>query len=196
MAARFSRRNEVFLNIPYDKSYEKLFVGLTAALLSVGCFPRLTFQVPDGGQGRLARIFRLLKSCRISIHELSSLGRPARFNMPFELGLACAIRQRQRHDFVVLERQPHRLDIHLSDLRGIDPKIHYGTVRGAICAVLEVLGRRSANMDTARVMKVYRRLMRYVPSLKRRHGRVDLYGARIYAELVALSLETAAEFGL
>jgi hypothetical protein len=136
---------QVFLNVPYSKSYERTLLALTAALVAVGRFPRLTFQLPDGGQGRLQRIFALLRSCRVSIHDLSSVGLPVRFNMPFELGLACALKeQTNQHDFLVLDSREHRLDRHLSDLKGVDAKIHHGTVRGAICAILESLTNRRA----------------------------------------------------
>lgn len=198
MPGRRSKAEErVFLNVPYDQSYERILVALTAALVALGRVPQLTFQIPDSGQGRLPRIFRLLKSCRVSIHDLSAVGLPVRFNMPFELGLACAIKQQtSRHDFLVLERKSHRVDRHLSDLRGIDPKIHGGTVNGAICAVLEVLERPGGNPSTQEVMRLYRRMMRYVPVLKTRHGRRDLYGTRVYGELVALGWESAAELHL
>jgi hypothetical protein len=187
----------VFLNVPYDRSYEKILVALTAALVALGRVPALTFQIPDGGQGRLARIFRLLKSCRVSIHDLSAVGLPVRFNMPFELGLACAIKEQSgRHDFLVLERKSHRVDRHLSDLRGVDPKIHRGTVEGAICAVLEVLERPGGNPSTAEVLQLHRRMMRFVPALKTRHGRTDLYGTRVYGELVALGWDAAAHLGI
>ena len=44
---------QVFLNVPYNRSYERTLVALTAALVAVGRVPRLTFQIPDVGQGRL-----------------------------------------------------------------------------------------------------------------------------------------------
>lgn len=183
---------QVFLNVPYDQSYEKILIALTAALVALGRVPRLTFEIPDGGQGRLPRIFTLLRSCRVSVHDLSAVGCPVRFNMPFELGLACALKtQGARHDFLVLERRSHRVDRHLSDLRGIDPKIHGGTARGAIGVILDVLERSGPNPTTTDVMKLYRRMHRYVPELKRRHARDDLYGRRIYGELVAMGYESS-----
>lgn len=86
-------REQVFLNVPYSPSYERTLLALTAALVAIGRVPRLTFQLPDGGQGRLQRIFALLRSCRVSLHDLSAVGLPVRFNMPFELGLACALKE-------------------------------------------------------------------------------------------------------
>jgi len=187
----------VFLNVPYSPSYERMLVALTAALVAVGAMPRLTFQVPDGGEGRLNRIYNLLRSCRISIHDLSSVGLPVRFNMPFELGMAYAIKaESDRHDFLVLEKKAYRLDRHLSDLRGVDPKIHHGTTRGAISAVLEVLERRGGNPPASEVMRLHRWMMRRVPALKAIHGNRDLFSTRVYGELVTLGREWARAMNL
>jgi len=194
---RGSGPTRVFLNVPYNRSYERMLVALTAALVAVGRVPKLTFQIPDGGQGRLRRIFALLKSCRVSIHDLSAVGMPVRFNMPFELGLACAIKQQSgNHNFLILERKPHRLHHHLSDVGGIDPKIHHGTARGAISAVLEVLNKPGGNPSTAEVMKLYRRMMKVVPDLKAQHGNRDLFSTRVYGELVTSCWVAVREMGL
>src|SRR2546421_6737362 len=82
----------VFINAPFDPSYESLFVTLVGALVFLGQEPHCVLEVPEKGEGRLARIFDLMHSCRLSIHDLSRVGTPARFNMPFELGLACALK--------------------------------------------------------------------------------------------------------
>lgn len=180
-------QRQVFLNVPYSRSYEKMLVALTAALVAVGRVPQLTFQIPDGGEGRLRRILALLKSCDVSIHDLSAVGLPVRFNMPFELGLAYAIKLTGgRHDLLVLEKKAHRLDRHLSDLRGIDPMIHRGTVQGAICAVLEVLDKPHGSPTASEVMKLYRLMRSHVPVLKQRHRNKSLFSTRVYGELVAL----------
>lgn len=174
-----------------------MLVALTAALVVLRRIPCLTFEIPDGGQGRLQRIFDLLKSCRVSIHDLSAVGQPVRFNMPFELGLACVIKeQSDQHDFLILERKPHRLHRHLSDVGGIDPKIHHGTANGAICALLEVLERPEGNPSTAQVMKLYRRMLKLVPALKAQHGNRDLFSMRVYGELVTLGWVAAGEMRL
>ena len=187
----------VFLNVPYDASYEKVLVAITAALIALGRDPQLTFQMPDGGQGRLRRIFDLLKSCPVSIHDLSAVGLPVRFNMPFELGLACALKeQTNSHDFLVLERKRHRLDRSLSDLKGIDPKIHGGSARSAISAILEVLERPSGNPNAKQVWQLYLRLRRILPALKNQHGRNSLFGSRVYGDLVSLGWIEALSLGL
>lgn len=190
-------RRQVFLNIPYSASYERIFVALTVALVALGRIPRLTFEVAEGGQGRLSRIFSLLKTCPVSIHDLSCVGRPARFNMPFELGLACAIREQTgRHDFLVLEKRDHRLDRTLSDLKAIDPKVHHGKPTEAISAVLDVLERAGGNPAVDEVHRLYRRVIRLVPALKKQHHCDSLFGSRIYQALVTLIRVLAEKRGL
>jgi hypothetical protein len=87
------RRRSVFLNIPFDTSYEPLFIALISALVAIGRTPRCVLEVPEQGEGRLRRIFDLIRRCHVSVHDLSRVGLPVRFNMPFELGLAFALRR-------------------------------------------------------------------------------------------------------
>jgi hypothetical protein len=117
--------------------------------------------------------------------------------MPFELGLACAIKEQSgQHDFLILEKRPFRLHRNLSDVGGIDPKIHRGTVSGTIGVILEVLERPGGNPSAADVMKLYRRMMRLVPQLKARHGNHDLFSTRVYGDLVTSGWVAAKEMGL
>lgn len=82
----------VFINVPFDRSYESLFVTLVGTLVFLGQEPHCVLEVREKGEGRLTRIVDLMRMCRLSIHDLSRVGMPARFNMPFELGLACALK--------------------------------------------------------------------------------------------------------
>ena len=111
----------VFLNLPFDAAYRPLLVALLAGLTALGFDPHCVPEVPSGGQNRLDRIYALIESCGASIHDLSRVSRSGplrvpRFNMPFELGLAYGIAQRQSHSFFVLEERSHRLQASLSDL--------------------------------------------------------------------------------
>jgi hypothetical protein len=62
----------------------------------------------EKGDGRLTRIVELMHACRMSIHDLSRIGRPARFNMPFELGLACSLKVANpaAYEVFVLDSRP------------------------------------------------------------------------------------------
>src|SRR3990172_6569726 len=135
--------SRVFVNVPYDGPYERLFVSLIAGLVALGRQPVCALAAPDTGKGRLRRILDLIARCDLSIHDLSRVQRARgvpRFNMPFELGLCCAVaRFRRGHRYYVFEEQRHRLSKSLSDLGGYDPQVHGGTPRG-IAGPSQLLG--------------------------------------------------------
>lgn len=130
----------IFLNVPYDKKYERLFIAMCSTIFAHQCLPRLTLEVPDGGQGRLRKIHDLIQGCRLSFHDLSRVGTPARFNMPFELGLACGLNLNQHaHEYFILEAKPYRIQKTLSDINGVDVLVHNNTVKGMLNRVTSVL---------------------------------------------------------
>jgi hypothetical protein len=63
-------RPEVFLNVPYDTEYERLFLALIAGLVGLGFVPTATRQLPESA-GRFARILKLIRHARFSIHDIS-----------------------------------------------------------------------------------------------------------------------------
>ena len=83
------RIESVFLNIPYDEAFEKLYLAYIVGLTQLGLRINAALAVPN--QGRLGTIIDLIEQSDFSIHDLSriesSRGVP-RFNMPVELGLA------------------------------------------------------------------------------------------------------------
>jgi hypothetical protein len=131
--------NAVFLNVPFDRSYESLFVTLVGTLVFLGQEPHCVLEVLEKGEGRLSRIVELMRRCRMSIHDLSRTGTPVRFNMPFELGLACALKVANpaAYEIFVLEARPFRIDRTLSDYKGRDPLIHGGTCDGMVACLLD-----------------------------------------------------------
>ena len=179
------RRRSVFLNLPFDESYEKLFVALISAIVAIGRTPRCVLEVPEQGQGRLSRIFSLIRSCAVSLHDLSRVGLPVRFNMPFEMGIAFALsRLDGRHRFVLMEAKRHRLQKTLSDLNGIDPGIHGGTTAGVISCVLSSLAKPRGNPDPQQIEEIRRELWKTVPFLKKSHHRSTVYSRALFYEIV------------
>jgi hypothetical protein len=75
---------DVFINAPFDDRYEPLFVALVGMLVFLGQKPRCVLEIREKGDGRLARILDLIRACRISVHDLSRVTTPVRFNMPFD----------------------------------------------------------------------------------------------------------------
>lgn len=81
----------------------------------MGCKPRSALEEKDSSSLRLEKIYKLIKGCRFSIHDLSRTeisphtGLP-RFNMPLELGIvlglksAAAKRSRKKSCLIFVKR--------------------------------------------------------------------------------------------
>jgi hypothetical protein len=196
MPAPVSAESQVYLNVPYDKGYEESFVALIAALIALGRTPRCVLEVTEVGQGRLHRIFELLEGCRVSLSDLSRVGLPARFNMPFELGLAHALRRhRSPHLVIVLEREPHRFFKTLSDLAGHDPLIHGGSPRRVIQAVLGALGSTDTDPGPNEVYGMWKLLWKVAKQLKVEHGASDIFNRAMFRKLVSAATQLAQRAG-
>ena len=65
-----AERYSVFLNIPYDSAFEKLYLAYIAGLSAFGLIPRATLEIPTS-ERRLERILKLIQQCVFSIHDLS-----------------------------------------------------------------------------------------------------------------------------
>ena len=119
--------------------YEPLLITLVGLLTFLDYRVHCVLEVRETGEGRLQRIYELMRQCRISLHDMSRIGTPARFNMPFELGLACSLKLADpaAYEIVVFDSKPYRLDRRLSDYKGRDLYIHGDTRAGMIAAVLD-----------------------------------------------------------
>jgi hypothetical protein len=185
----------VFINAPFDDRYEPLFVTLVGALVFLGQSPHCVLEVREAGQGRLARIFELISSCRMSFHDVSRVGLPVRFNMPFELGLACAIGLSSgAHDIFVLDAEPYRMDRTLSDYKGRDPLIHHNRCDDLVGAVLDVLEAPvlPAVTDLRRAARTLRQVSR---ELKREFKSPTVFRGSIFRSLVAAATDIAVGRG-
>jgi hypothetical protein len=185
--------NTVFLNIPYDGGFRRLYLAYISGLIHLGLKPRTTIEIP-GGQNRLDKIFDLIRSCRYSIHDLSrvQLDRkpPAtpRFNMPFELGLAVASAKlaSSPHDWFVFETMPRRVSKSLSDLGGTDANIHDGTVGGVMRELGSAFVRRQSGntrYSVPEMMKTYRTVSSLVDEILRETRGSSLFEAGVFRQL-------------
>jgi len=197
MARRFrSDDKSVFLNVPFDAGYERNLIALIASLTALGQIPHCVLELPELGSGRLKRLLKHLRSCRTSIHDLSRVGVPVRFNMPFELGLACAQAEyRKPHSYFVMEKAPYRLDRNLSDLKGRDPLIHHGSPKRIISGVLNMLRRKTRNPHPKEVFNNFKRLSGIAEKLKHDYGESTIFSRAIFIELVVAGTELAITSG-
>jgi hypothetical protein len=143
------RTPEVFLNIPYDKKFERPFTAFISGTISRGLNPRATLEITNSVR-RLDRILDLIRQCEYSVHDLSRVEvdrgspRTPRFNMPFELGLSVALDKSgelENGGWFVCESRNYRFAKSLSDLNGPDPFIHGGTIEGVCRELANMFGR-------------------------------------------------------
>lgn len=171
----------VFLNIPYDAAFERLYLAYIAGICGFRLTPHTALEIPDTTR-RLDRIQNLLHRCRYSIHDVS---RARRFNMPFELGLAVtwSTINPRLHSWFVCDSEPHRISRSLSDLAGTDINIHDGTVQGVMRELCNIFVRHSVRPDVEDLMWTYRELRGAIPELERRAGSRSIYEARMFADI-------------
>lgn len=191
---------EVFLNIPYDKKFEKLFLAFIAGTAALGMNPRATLEITSSVR-RLERILGLIRQCEYSVHDLSRVEldrarpRTPRFNMPFELGLAVALHETGggRRGWFVCESRNYRLAKSLSDLNGTDPFVHGGTIQGVFRELANMFGRPGKQPTVQQMRSIYRRLHRSVPAVLHEAGSRTLYSASVFRALCVIASAGARE---
>jgi hypothetical protein len=179
----------VFLNIPYDAQFIKLYLAYIAGTVAFGLEPHATLEIP-GGARRLDRIFELIQACRYSIHDLSrvQLDRKApitpRFNMPFELGMAVAWEKLgNKHTWFVCEAVERRILKSLSDLNGSDVYVHDGSVRGVFRELCNAFKRTTGQPTVQQMEAVYRDLRITLPQIMRQAGAKSPFTARVFSDV-------------
>ena len=191
-------RESVFLNVPYDPSFERLFLAYIASLSCFGFAPRATLGIPLSKR-RLDRILDLIAACDYSVHDLSRVQldrRPPvtpRFNMPFELGLAVALaRARGRRDtWLVCESRDYRAQKSLSDINGTDIYVHDGTVAGVFREMCQAFVRRRQQPTVTQMWQVYGVLRKALKPILRDAGAHDVYSARVFQDLCVMAARAA-----
>ena len=192
--------NAVFLNIPYDEEFSRLYVAYIVGLTQLSLVPHLTTEIP-GGDRRLSKIFKLIQSCRYSIHDLSRVEVGAaptdvpRFNMPLELGMAVTWQSLHpgRHTWFVWESEPYRLQRSASDLNGTDVNIHHGTPEGVLAELRNALG-RDHPPSVPQMQTVYDLVNSALNSIFLRNGTSNLYDRSVFLDLCSLSVSLGAFF--
>jgi hypothetical protein len=185
------RIESVFLNIPYDDAFENLYLAYIVGLTQLGLAINAALAVPN--QGRLATIIELIDKSDFSIHDLSrvevSRGVP-RFNMPVELGLALYRSHitNGQHRVFIFERKQYRAQRSASDVNGIDPQIHNGTVRGLMGGLRNIFRQPQDVTTVPEMLASYRAVKQRIPEMRRNAGSKSLFEAAIFQDLKLASL--------
>jgi hypothetical protein len=181
----------VFLNIPYDSSFEDLYLAYIVGLTQLGLRILAALAVPN--QGRLATIIDLIEKSHFSIHDLSrvevSRGVP-RFNMPVELGLALyrSHATKGKHRVFIFESKAHRAQRSTSDVNGIDPQIHKGTPKGVMSALRNIFRQPGDATTVPEMLTSYQAVRRKLPELRRNAGSKSLFEAAVFKDLTVAAL--------
>lgn len=135
----------VFINVPFDRRYKKLFHALVFTVHECGFVARCALEGDDGSESRLEKLYAIIRACPLGIHDLSrvtldSANRLPRFNMPLELGMFLGAKRygypsQRRKSCLILERDRFRYQKFCSDLSGQDIRGHNNNVVEAIAAV-------------------------------------------------------------
>lgn len=183
----------VFINVPFDDRYEPMFITLVGTLVFLRQEPHCVLEVRERGDGRLARIFALMQSCRMSIHDISRAGVPARFNMPFELGLACAIKLADpaAYEVFLLDAKPFRVDRNLSDYKGRDPLIHGGSCDGMVACLLDAF--EPAAGTPADFRRAARVLRKSAGLMKQQMKSPSLFRPSLFRALIVVAMQIARD---
>jgi hypothetical protein len=197
VGARPSAGPFAFINLPYARRYEKVYLAFIAGVSGYGLVPTAAVRDPSS-TNQLDRIFNLIRAADYSFHDLSwmSLDRKAprtpRLNMALELGLAIALSRtpRTRHQWFVFDTVPYRLDKALSDLGGIRPRIHDMSAESVLRSLMNALGRQKHQPTFANLAAIYTVVEKTARRIKREYSN-DLFDTRPFADLAYSASEAA-----
>jgi len=167
--------NNVFINCPFDEGYEPLFHSIVFAVHDAGFIARCALEVSDATQIRLASIMEIISQCKYGIHDISRTeldGKNSlpRFNMPFELGIFFGCqrfgdRNHRKKSCLVLDKEPYRYRIFISDIAGQDVYSHGNEQKQAIKQVRKWLRTTSRRYTIPSGEEIWRRFNQFQKDL-------------------------------
>jgi hypothetical protein len=189
-----------FINVPYSRRYERVYLAFIAGAAAYGLVPTAAVRDPSS-RFQLERIYDLISSAQYSFHDLSWMSldrkspRTPRLNMAFELGLAVSVSRSHgaQHEWFVFDTVPYRLDKALSDLGGIRPRIHDRSPESVLRALMNAFGRHANQPTFANLMDIYREVEKSGQEIKRSYS-LDLFDTKPFADLVYAANKAAQRY--
>lgn len=170
--------DNVFINCPFDDEYKPLFDTIVFAVHDSGFIARCALEVSDATQNRLAKIMSIISNCRYGIHDISRTEPDGenllpRFNMPLELGifLGCEKFGGKKHQLkscLILDREPYRYQMFISDIAGQDVHSHNNDQKTAISQVrnwLRTVSRRSTIPGGGEIWNRFNKFQKDLPAI-------------------------------
>ena len=116
-----------------------MFDAIVFAITDLGFVARPAREEDDAGEVRLTKIQRIIEECKYGVHDISAVHLDPRhnlprFNMPLALRLfpGCKRYGSQNKVLLILDAEPHRYHIFLSDIAGQDVHSHDGDLETAL----------------------------------------------------------------
>ena len=137
-----------FINCPFNVPFRPILRAIVFTVIASGYHSRSALDATDGAEVRLGKTAAMIGACDWGIHDLSRVeveaGGVPRFNMPMELGIHLGARpfgedRQRRKRALILEAEPHRYDVALSDISGQDIEVHRNDPDQAIRCVRDWL---------------------------------------------------------
>ena len=179
--ARVPRRPSVFINCPFDSEFLPFLRAILFTVFAMGCEPRCALEESDSSTLRLEKIYKLIKNCRFSIHDLSrtelsaSTGLP-RFNMPLELGIFLGTKHAaskgvRKKTCLIFVKDRHNTAF-ITDINGMDVEGHEDqpekvipSIRNWLCTDAKIAG-----LPASVVRKHFRRFEADLPEILKGSG--------------------------
>lgn len=127
-------KNSVFLNVPFDRKYNRLLEAAVFAIYDCGFVPRCAREDEDSSDVRVEKIYELISESKYGIHDISRVTLDSknclpRFNMPLELGLWLGAKRfgnknHRSKRALVLDKVNYRFQVFCSDIAGQDIRDH------------------------------------------------------------------------
>jgi hypothetical protein len=131
---RFAYTRNVFINCPFDETYQAIFQSIIFTVFDCGYTPRCSLEIEDSSEVRIDKIARVIADCKYGIHDISrtELDKDTnlpRFNMPLELGMFLGAKrfgddEQGKKACLILDRGPYRYQSFISDIAGQDIQSH------------------------------------------------------------------------
>ena len=186
----------IFLNVPYDKEFEPLFLAYLVGLTGLGLLPRATLELPVSMQ-RIERIVNLIDSCDYSLHDLSriqlTLTSPQvpRFNMPFELGMAYyKTRLSANHQCFIFANDHRQFEQSLSDLKGVDILQHSGDPKKLFSELVGAFDSRGQKPSVPAMLEVQQLLLADLNRIFEESGCATVFHPASFKQIVIILIKT------
>ena len=141
--------NSVFINCPFNSGYQSFFDAIVFTVARCGFVARCALEIDNAAGTRIDNIVKLIRECPFGIHdlcrtELDGKSKLPRFNMPFEFGLFLGAQRyggfgQRNKQCLVMDKEPHRFQVFISDIAGQDIHSHDNKVDVLIARVRNFL---------------------------------------------------------